>query len=866
MKAKQGNQMGDKSQQDMEKHHPTINSVPQTQAEKAVTPRQERALRYLSRKQIRHERVSQQHTAYALPAISPPSETIPAASTPMQSTTQPIIQAETVPSLPWKQRRKLLLRHLSRKRLRQAREQEQHKFNRVWLIIASVVLSLLVIFLSISSVSSYIALRFYLDTQTKYVPRIVTLKDILPRDNMKIYDRKGVLIAQLMDDGLHTSVSLKDVSPHLINATVATEDKNFWTNPGIDLFRIIRAAIENLRNGHVVEGGSTITQQLIKILVVGDETTMLRKLEEVALTPELNRRYSKQDILEMYLNSIYYGQQAYGVNAAATVYFGLEDKPGKPAASQLTLAQAAMIAGIPNSPYEYDPLLNPQAAFKRFQIVLAALVDQQYITRAQALNASKEAQSPHFFKRPASLINRAPHFVNFVLSELQRTFHLKREQLSRSDMSVYTTLDIVLQDNIQKIAQQHIAELQNSGYHVTNAAEVLIDYRTGAIISLLGSIDYNSKSIDGQFDVATQSYRQPGSSFKPYVYVAAFEQGISPAQAVNDAPLTISLPGANPPTFTPLNYDRSYHGHMTLRCALQNSLNIPAVKVLQHVGIDTAVKKAQQMGITSYSGTPGYSLVLGGLGVRLIDHTSAFGTFANNGVHTSYYAVEKVVFSRNHKEWRHPHNAGKQVISPQHAYMMTNVLSDNTSRLPQFYECNILQLYSNSPYDCNRGNRGTIRPAAVKTGTTNDFRDNWTMGYTTDYVMGVWAGNNDNSPMGSVSGVVGAAPIWHDAMLLIHQDRPVRDFPYPGGLQRTTVTYPDGVRATDWFLPGTIPTFQPMPTPRVALPTPTVKAPDASQNNQQKQSSAKPYCPSSYSFAFPPPADAKSSSLQAGWW
>ena len=694
----------------------------------------------------------------------------------------------------FKRRKKLLLRHISRKNLRFTRDDEQRKTQRLWLVLCSAFMSLLVVLLSLTGAGAYTAYRFYNDTQYTYLPKVLTLHDLLPHDNLKMYDSKGIFIGQLTDQGTHTTVPLTKVSSNLINATIATEDKNFWTNPGVDILRILRAALDDLESGRVVEGGSTITQQLIKNLVVGNETSISRKLQEIALTPEVNSHYTKQDILQMYLNSIYYGEQAYGIDAAATTYFGIEDiQGGVPASSKLDIAQAAMLAGLPSSPDSYDPLRHPSAAFGRFQVVLDLMVNQQYITRVQAIDAMKEARSPHFFKRPASLTNRAPHFFNFVLTQLESIYHLKRADLSRSDMTVYTTLDISLQDKIQKIAQQHVAELYNTGHNVSNAAEVLLDFHTGAVISLLGSIDYNNTSIDGQFDVATQSYRQPGSSFKPYVYVTAFEQGASPAQAIADTPLTINLPDSDPSTFTPENYDLRYHGHMTLRCALQNSLNIPAVKVLQHVGINNAMKTANDMGVTSYEGTPGYSLVLGGLGVKLIDHTSAYGTFADGGTHVPYYTISKVVFSGTHQVFGHAVVNGKQVLSPQLAYMMTNVLSDNESRKPEFYDCNVLQLFSNSRDDCWAGNRGTVRPAAAKTGTTTDFRDNWTMGYTTDYVMGVWVGNDNNTPMNDILGVDGAAPIWHDSMLAAEQGHPIRDFANPGGLDQATVTYPDGV-------------------------------------------------------------------------
>ena len=760
--------------------------------------------------------------------------------------------------------RLLVRRHLSRKHLRAARQHDHQASARLWMIIASTTLVLLLLFLSISGTAGYVGYRFYTTTQQTYYNHLLTIRDLVPPDNLKIFDSKGVLLAQMTDNGIHTSVTFDQIAPVLRNATVATEDKDFWNNQGVDLLGIVRAFLADLENGRIIEGGSTISQQLIKNLIVGNATTIVRKLEEVVLAPQLNNHYSKQDILTMYLNTIYYGHQAYGIDAAASVYFGLKDLPGKPASAQLDLAQAAMLAGLPSNPSLYDPLVNFQGANNRFEKVLDLMYEQGYITNVQRYDAIREEQSPYFFKIGVALVNRAPHFYNLVLSQLQQMYHVRnRIDLARSGLVVYTTLDIGLQDKIQKIMQQHIAELRTT-HHVTNAAEVLIDPHTGAILSLLGSINYYDNSIDGQVDV-TQSYRQPGSSFKPYVYVTAFEQGASPAQAIDDKPTTFSVPDSNPPTYSPTNYDLRFHGHMTLRCALQNSLNVPGVIVLSHVGVNNALRTAYDMGITSYQGTPGLSMVLGGLGIRLLDHTSAMGTFANNGVHMPYYAISKVVQGTTGKVmFQHAPNPGTQVISPQLAYMMTSVLSDNTDRIPEFFDCNVLQLYSNSQQDCWNGNRGVVRPAAAKTGTTNDFKDNWTVGYTTDYVMGVWAGNDDGSPMIDVSGITGAAPIWHDAMLLAEQGHPIRDFSYPGGLQRATVTYPDGVQTTDWFLPGTVPQFNssPSPTPDTGDTTPT---PEPGGPPPPPTPSANAYCPASYTFAFQPPADGAGSG-NPGWW
>jgi membrane peptidoglycan carboxypeptidase len=868
-------------QSDQSNFHDTESTdpaLPALSSSESITQRQERARRYLERKQNRQMHIASgngsqpmDHGNSVLPAAPSQNSSKPAKISQVVGTMASSPQKTDFvnQSLRWQRHKKLLVRHLSRKRIRQDRAYEQQSLRHVWLTFASIVTAFMVIVLSLSAIGSYIAVRFYNDTQQKYIPQVASLRDLLPRDNLKVYDSKGIFIGQLADGGIHTSVPLNQISPNLINATIAIEDKNFWSNQGIDILRIIQAALDNLRQGHVVEGGSTITQQLIKNLVVGNETSVIRKLEEIVLTPDINSHYTKSDIMEMYLNTIYYGEQAYGIDAAASIYFGFMDQPGKPASSRLDLAQSVILAGIPNSPDAFDPRQHPQASFMRFQLVLDALVNQQYITKIQALDAIHEEQSPNFFKHPVSQQNRAPHFFNFVLTQLEQSFHLTRAQLSRSDMTVTTTLDIGLQDKIQKIAQQHIAEL--NGNNLTNAAEVLIDFRTGAIRSLLGSIDYNNKSIDGEFDVATQGYRQPGSSFKPYVYVTAFEQGASPAQPISDEPTTIQIPDSVEKTFTPMNYDLRYHGHLTIRCALQNSLNIPAVRTLEHVGIPQAMKTAHDMGITSYEGTPGYSLVLGGLGVRLIDHTSAIGTFANNGVHVPYYAIEKVVFGRNGQTFGHPINPGTRVISPQLAYMMTNVLSDNQDRLPEFFDCNVLQLYSNSQQSCYEGNRGQIRPAAAKTGTTNDFRDNWTLGYTTDYVMGVWAGNDNNTPMNNVTGVMGAAPIWHDSMLVAEQGKPIHNFVNPGGLQWANVTYPDGVKTSDWFIPGTVPNFtqlQTIPTPAATeepQQSPNVQLDVQPDKKQPVSSITTPYCPGDFSYATTPPGFG-AQSPNPGWW
>lgn len=793
-----------------------------------------------------------QDTAPALPVT--PSVTPPALTPikprqvlvvrPGKREIQPVYARVPLRYDPVRRKRIARLQYFSRKHLRHGRANDRRASRRLWTTIWTTTSTFFLLFLILGSVIAYVAYNFISTTRGTYASQVLTLRDLLPPDNLKIYDSQGSLIDQLSDNGIHTTVKYNQVAPVLINATVAIEDQTFWKNSGVDLTGILRAALADLQSGKPLEGGSTITQQLIKKLIVGDSSDAIRKLSEIVLAPQVNNRYSKRDIMEMYLNTIYYGHQAYGIDAAAAVYFGLEDKKNRSAASQLDLAQSVLLAGLPRNASLYDPFAFPQVSEKRFREVLNAMVQQGYITQIQAQDAYQEEQSPHFFQSSPTLRDQAPHFDDYVLTQLEQMFHLKRSLLSRSGLLVSTTLNLSLQQKILPIMQQHIAEIRDD-HHVTNAAEVLIDFHNGAILSMLGSIDYYDKSIDGQFNVAL-AYRQPGSSFKPYVYVTAFAQGASPAQGIDDTQTAFSNPGGYPDPYSPVNYDLRFHGHMTLRCALQNSLNVPAVRVLQRIGVNNALQTARAMGVVpDPHSTAGLSMVLGGMDIRLLDHTSAIGVFANGGVREPYYSISKVVQgTTGHTLFQHKATPGTQIITPQLAYMMTSVLSDNTSRTPEFFDCNALQLYANSQQDCWAGNRGPVRPAAAKTGTTQNFRDNWTVGYTTDYVMGVWAGNDDNSQMNDVTGVQGAAPIWHDAMLLAEQDHPIRDFQNPGGLTRATVTYPDGVTSTDWFLPGTVPT--PTPTPTVT-PTPNPNPdPNPGQND-----APTPYC-STYSFAFPP--------------
>jgi penicillin-binding protein 1A len=634
-------------------------------------------------------------------------------------------------------------------------------------------------------------------TQQRFGADALSLEEALPGDSLRAYDMHGRLIYEMIDQGMQVSVPLSQISPHLINAEIAIEDQNFWKNPGYDIGGIIRAAIDNLNNGRVVSGGSTITQQLIKNTLVGNNESILRKLQELTLAPQITNRYTKEQILTMYLNTSYYGERAYGANAAAFTYYNLQDSAKGSAASQLDLAQAAMLAGIPSAPIGRDPFLHLTEALKRMDEVLQQMYQQGYITAEQRAQAFDEAKQPNFFHHGYIDNALAPHFMHYALKELAQNLHVKVADLSRSGVVVQTTLDLPLQQQALKIAQQHIAELA-AAHHMSNAAVVVIDYHTGALRTLIGNIDPNNP-VDGDFDVASQGYRQPGSSYKPYIYATAFAQHISPGEPVMDGPLTIQM-CCGLPSYTPLNYDLGYHGLVTYRYALQNSFNIPAVKLLMHTGIDAALQTAVNMGLSDYTGVPNYTMVLGSLSIHLLDQTSAYGAFANHGVRVPQHAIDTVRNTQGRVIFRFQ-DKGKQVISPQVAYVMTDVLSDNTARTFEFGKCSALYLYSNSMASCYAGNPGTIRPSAVKTGTSNEFRDNWTVGYTSDFVVGVWAGNNNNSPMVNVTGVDGAAPIWHDTLLVAERDHPIRPLQEqpPAGVVKQTVAYP-GMTTTDWHI------------------------------------------------------------------
>lgn len=594
----------------------------------------------------------------------------------------------------------------------------------------------------------------------------------------KIYDRHGRLLYEAMDPhgGRRTYVPLDRISPYLIQATIATEDANFYRHPGFDPIAVLKAVYRNLRSGEVVSGASTITQQVARNLLLSPEErvqrTAWRKIKEVILAYEIRRRYTPDTILEIYLNEIYYGNLAYGIEAAAETYFGVS-------AADLTLGQAAFLAGLPQSPATYDVFGGGrELALARMQDVLRLMVEQGYISQAQAAAAAAEMANYEFKAHAPSDRIPAPHFVAYVRQVVEQTYG--PEALYRGEgLRIYTTLDLGLQQLAEQIVAQHVAGLADR--HVTNGALVAIEPSTGYVLAMVGSADFYNEEIDGQVNVAL-SERQPGSAIKPLTYVAAFERGWTPATLIWDLP-TEFPDGANPP-YRPRNYDERFHGPVLVRDALANSYNVPAVKALQFIGIPALKEMAARLGITTLTREDyGLSLTLGGGEVKLLELTGAFAVFANGGVRVPPTPILRIEDARGNVLVDNTVRSGQQVIRPEHAYLITSILSDRQARCPAFGCPNALEL---------------SRPAAAKTGTTNDFRDAWTIGYTPDLVVGVWVGNADNSEMINVPGSRGAAPIWHDFMEAALADKPVRDFVRPPGIVEMEICADSGTQPSPY--------------------------------------------------------------------
>jgi len=608
--------------------------------------------------------------------------------------------------------------------------------------------------------------------------------------SIRIYDREGNLLNEALgadeagNEGRRTYVPLTRVPLHMQQATIATEDANFYEHRGIDPVALARALYYAVQERSIVSGASTIPQQLVKMVFLTPERTIWRKVREAVLASEISRTYDKSDILEIYLNELYYGNLAYGVEAAARTYF---DKD----VAELTLAESALLAGLPQLPAVYDPYTAPDKAKQRQGVVLGLMTEQGHITPQQATDAWLEP----LVYAPLSYDLKSPHFTLYVRQQLETLLPQLIDEgpstISQLGLEVTTTLDPALQEIAQQAVREHVGTLAQ--HNASNGALVAMDPRTGEILTMVGSADFDDVEIDGQVNMALAP-RQPGSSIKPLVYLSTFEQPDMPVQerwtpGTLVADIEEEFPdGANPP-YRPTNYDMQEHGIVTVREALGSSFNIPAVRALQQTGIPNFLNLAQRLGITTLTRPDyGLSLSLGAGEIPLLEMTGAFATLANQGRYLPPVAIRQIRSSDGSEiicgaGADRPcgpvvPEGGVEVVNPVDAYLITHILSDNEARAQVFGPNSPLRLL---------GPGGQERPAAAKTGTTNDVRDVLTMGYTPHLVTGVWVGNADRTEMQNLSGLRGAAPIWNRFMTAALADEPPVEFTVPPGVREFEV-------------------------------------------------------------------------------
>lgn len=660
------------------------------------------------------------------------------------------------------------------------------------------------------------AYNAYAQVAESLKPRLALLDNRELFENSRIFDRNGELLYEFFDTGKRTKVTIDEISPLLIQATIAIEDKTFYTNPGIDLAGIVRTLIDSLRAGEETGGASTITQQVIKNSVLTPEERLPerryeRKLKEIILAQELDRIYTKDQILELYLNENFYGNLAYGIQAASEVYFGVS-------AAELDLNQASLLAGLPQLPSVYNPInylerdeqggylppvfvgegwLDPDARLPagtplpriRQAAVLRRMVEDGYITEAQARQA---LATPLRFAPQEAPLN-APHFVFYVRDLLLQRYGA--QIVYGGGLRITTTLDLQLQRMAQRTAFERIAELESRNIH--NAAVVIMQPNTGQILAMVGSIDYNAVKptttpgesgnvLDGQVNVATRE-RQPGSALKPFTYLAALEQGMTPESVLWDVPTR--FPTGTGDWYAPQNYNGQWNGPVRIRTALANSLNMPAVRALKFAGIDYTIRLLERVGIRTGlkrgAGFYGLSLTLGGGEVSPLELTTAYNTLASGGRYFAPVAILEITDSQGRVLERFTQTSGEEVVDPALVAIISDMLSDDRAR--------------QAIWGLNSPLRLSL-PAAVKTGTTNDWRDAWAVGYTPFVTVGVWTGNNNNEPTARVESLTGGGIIWRNVMenifRLIAEDERYRDLfaaPFPNGGIQTEFVLPEGV-------------------------------------------------------------------------
>lgn len=573
-----------------------------------------------------------------------------------------------------------------------------------------------------------------------------------------VLDVHGTVLEHDRAEGLRIAVTLDAVAPRMLQATVSAEDRRFWRHPGVDPLAAARALTQL---GTQPSGASTITQQLARRLYLGADTAPLpiRKAHETLIALQLEGRRSKNEILALYLNDVYYGRGAYGVEAAARVYFGIS-------AANLDLAHASYLAGLPQRPASYESV-DDALARARQSYVLARMVEDGWVTRAEASAAANEAIAV----RPDQPPPLAHAFVAYAFAELAR---VRPDLAGRTGLTIETTLDAGLQAEVERLVRLRLSELKDR--NVTDAAVVAIEPGTGRILSMIGGATDGDPAHGGEINMALAP-RQPGSALKPFLYASAFEHGYTSATALLDVPTAFAT--ADGP-YQPLNFDRSFRGVVPLRVALASSLNVPAVRTLDALGMNAMLEIVHRFGLATLSDTERYglSLTLGGGEVRLLDLTNAYAALGARGALTAPFAVSRVRDSSGRVVYQRAATADQRVLSQAHAYLLSDILSDADARIPGFGGI--------TPFD-------VPFKAAVKSGTSTGFRDTWTLGYTPEIAIGVWAGNADGSPMIDVSGVEGAGPIWRDAMMAAALSRRMSWYERPADIVEATVCAPTGL-------------------------------------------------------------------------
>ncbi len=606
-----------------------------------------------------------------------------------------------------------------------------------------------------------------------------------------IYDNAGNQLWSLADPdaGNRTFVTIDEIAPDLINATIAVEDARFYTNPGFDPIGIARAILQAYQEGEVVSGASTITQQLARALLLDEEErteiSFSRKIKEIVLAAELTRTYpgrdGKNQLLELYLNEINYGNRAYGIEAAAQTYFNKD-------ALSLTLAEASLLAGLPQAPAAWDPITRPDLAFNRQLQVLQQMEAEGYINHDQLLAALDETNRFIYDLTLPAISIEHPHFTLLALQELEDTFGAKA--VYQGGLRIYTTLNPAVQAQAEATLASHRVAIANAG--ANNGAIVALNPATGEILALVGSLDFEDEAISGQINMAAQP-RQPGSTIKPLVFLSAMQRGWTPATLIWDVE-TEFPDGANPTPYVPKNYDDEFHGPMRLRPALGNSYNIPAIKALEFVGVCDFIADAQQLGLSLADagcadvGLPretGLSLAVGGKAVSPLEMTSAFALMANGGRLQPATAIERIENRRGETLYSRTtaQPQASQAARSENSYLITHILSDNDARQPEFGLNNLLVIPGHQ-VSAKTGTSGT---------TGRDVRDVWTIGYTPEIAVAVWVGNTDNEVLAErASGYGVASPIWHDFMSAYLADKPPQSFPQPAGIAAIEVCADSG--------------------------------------------------------------------------